>query len=75
MVARADCLSKQKRMVVAAFYTNCATSIVDDEDIGKLNSFIAISKGEKLALRFTTVPGWEIAKLTIDECCSNQRLK
>lgn len=40
------------KLLVAAVYTNYATSIVDDEGIEQADSYIAGPVGNKLVLRF-----------------------
>ncbi len=40
------------KLLVAAIYTNYATSIVDDEGIEHADSYIAGPAGNKLILRF-----------------------
>ena len=43
------------KLVTAAIYTNYTTSIVDDEGIEQLQSFVAGPKGGKLILAFEHV--------------------
>jgi hypothetical protein len=43
------------KLVVAAVYTNFTTSIVDDEGIEQEDNYIALPKGRKLVLQFTSL--------------------
>ena len=43
------------KLLVAAIYTNYATSIVDDEGIEQADAYLAGPVGNKLVLRFDRV--------------------